>query len=86
MNAYSMGSCRIFVGQEPLGPAGELSWHLSISHPSRYPDWDEIKAARYALVPDKVTMAMLLPPKEKYVNVHPRCFHLWEINDPSPRF
>lgn len=54
-------------------------WHLSISHPTRYPVWDEIRDARYDLLPDACTMAMLLPPKGEYVNLHPNCFHLHEI-------
>lgn len=54
-------------------------WHLSISHKTRYPTYDEIKAARYKFIPDKVTMAMLFPPKAEFVNVHPNCFHLWEL-------
>jgi hypothetical protein len=70
--------CRIFVGVE------NGRWHLSISHPERYPTWDEIKTARYQLVPNDVTMAMLLPPKERYVNIHPNCFHLWEIREVFP--
>lgn len=56
-------------------------WHLSISHPSRYPTWDEIRDARYELLPNDCTMAMLLPPKEQYVNLHPNCFHLHEVPD-----
>jgi hypothetical protein len=67
--------CSIFVAVE----GGR--WHLSIAHPNRYPTWDEIREARYALVPDSVVMAMLLPPKGQYVNVHPNCFHLWEVRD-----
>lgn len=54
-------------------------WHLSISHPMRYPKWDEIAAARYDLVPDHLTMAMLLPPRDEYVNLHKNCFHLHEL-------
>lgn len=54
-------------------------WHLSISRQDRYPVWDEIKEARYDLIPDGVTMAMFLPPKGQYVNVHPNCFHLHEV-------
>ena len=56
-------------------------WHLSISHPSRYPTWDEIRDARYDLLPDGCTMAMLLPPKGEYVNLHRNCFHLHEIKE-----
>ena len=71
--AWQMGQCFVMAGVE----AGK--WHLSISHKTRYPTWDEIKEARYRFVPDEVTMAMLLPPRDQYVNVHPNCFHLHEI-------
>ena len=71
---FSLGDCNILVGLEPGG------WHLSISHPSRYPNWDEIREARYALLPNRVTVAMILPPKEEYVNLHPNCFHLHELS------
>lgn len=58
---------------------GDLGWHLSISCPHRYPSWEEIRAARYDLLPLDITMAMLLPPPEEYVNLHPNCFHLHQI-------
>lgn len=77
--AYKFGDCTVFAGKEPIG------WHLSISHPTRYPTWDEIKEARYYFCPDEVTMGMLLPPKSEYVNVHPNCFHLHEVADLKPR-
>ena len=75
--AYKLGECLVIVGHSKLG------WHLSISHPRRYPTWDEIKAARYQLTPHQVTMAFILPPPEEYVNVDPTCFHLWEIEQPK---
>ena len=80
--AWKFGECRIFVGMEPTGTGGALRWHLSISHPSRYPTWDEIKEARYQLIPNLVTVALVLPPQEQYVNLHPNCFHLSEV-DPN---
>ena len=81
---YALGDCTVFVAREPAGPNGSLLWHLSISHPRRYPTWDEIKTARYELLPSDVTMAMLLPPPDEYVNVaaQDNVFHLWEIEDP----
>lgn len=65
-------------------------WHLSISHqrqdtstgvwsPGRLPTWEEIVDARYRFVPDEVTMAMLLPPRSEYVNVHATTMHLHQI-------
>lgn len=74
---YSWGMCNVFVGIEPT-PEGN-GWHLSISTPNRNPTWEEIKQARYDLCPHDVTMAMILPPTEEYVNIHNFCFHLWEI-------
>lgn len=65
--------CTIIVGHSAAG------YHLSISRPDRDPTWQEIRDARYKLIPNAVTMAMLLPPQEEYVNVHPHCFHLWQV-------
>jgi hypothetical protein len=79
--AYRLGDCNILVSRDETTERGLVvqRWHLSISHPTRYPTWDEIKAARYALLPDDMTMAMLLPPKAQYVNIEETCFHLTEI-------
>ena len=89
--AYRTASgCSVIVANEPAkaAPAGIwlppnelLLWHLSIAHQHRYPTWDEIADVRYALVPEDVTMAMLLPPPDEYVNAHDYCFHLWQIED-----
>ena len=61
-----------------VGNARREGWHMSISHPDRYPGWDEISEARYRFVPDEVSMVMHLPPRSEYVNLHETCFHLWE--------
>jgi hypothetical protein len=78
------GTLSAFVAQEPPG------WHLSISHrpnsfrsAGRYPAWDEIAHARYELLPDDITVAMLLPPPDEYVALHDTTFHLHEIDDPD---
>lgn len=84
------GHLSVFVGREMTElPGGDRLplWHLSISHrtndrapqPGRYPSWDEIRDARERFIPDEVTVAMILPPKAEYVNVHATAFHLWEI-------
>ena len=82
VKAYVLNSCSVFVAIEPVTERGIVRqrWHLSIAHRSRYPTWDEIKTARYELVPGNVTMAMILPPKSEYVNLHNNCFHLHEID------
>jgi hypothetical protein len=87
------GHLTVFVGREPLGPNGSLRWHMSLAHnrsmvgpgggaiPGRIPTWDEIKEARYAFCPDDSYMAMILPPKKEYVNVHPTTMHLHEMEE-----
>jgi hypothetical protein len=86
----SASGCRIIVGLEParaapariwLPPSERELWHLSISHRARLPSWDEVADARYELVPDDVTMALLLPPPGEYLNVHKTTLHLWQIED-----
>lgn len=76
---YKMGSCFVIVGHEETEHG--MRWHLSISHPIRYPKWDEIKQARMRYIPQNVTMAMFLPGEHSYVNIHPNCFHLWETKE-----
>jgi hypothetical protein len=76
---YTLARCNVIVAREPLGPRGELRWHLSISHPDRYPTWDEIAEARYQLLPDEAFMVMILPPSAEYVNACETCFHLHEV-------
>ena len=68
---YKWGPFSVIVCNEPHG------WHLSVSHKSRYPIWDEIKACKYAFLPE-IDMYMSLPPEGEYINLHPNCFHLWE--------
>jgi hypothetical protein len=76
---YALGECSVLVTRE------HGKWHLSIAHPGRYPTWDEVAEARYRLLPGSITAAMLLPPMAEYVNLHERCLHLYEIDDPEAK-
>lgn len=81
---YAMGALRILVSRDlvPGGvPGGELRWHLSISHPSRYPTWDELGRARDALLPPELAFCVPHPPRSQWLSLHPNCFHLWEVQD-----
>ena len=71
----SDGTLTVMAGTEPEG------FHLSISHPRRYPSWEEICEARDAFTPADKTFVQLLPPREAWVNVHENCFHLWESKE-----
>jgi hypothetical protein len=76
IRAYRMGKLRIMVGTSESD-----GWHMSISHPARYPTWDEIAHVRYRLIPGDIEMVMHLPPEAEYVNVHDNCFHLYELRE-----
>lgn len=76
VKVYRLGKCLIILGRSE-----EVGWHISISGPNRYPTWDEVSHARYTLIPDDINMAMMLPKKQDYVNVHDYCFHLWQMPD-----
>lgn len=80
--AFRWRGCTVFVSP----PFAGMGWHLSISNPRRYPTWNEIRDARYEFLPDDMTFALLLPPRDEYVNVHPNCFHLHQVTtDGVPR-
>ena len=74
---YCWGHLAVCVGD----PKVEGCHHISISHPFRYPTWDEIHAARYYFLPEDIDCAIFLPKKSEYVNLHPNCFHVWEVKD-----
>jgi hypothetical protein len=76
---FQKGPCKVLISQEDHD--GKVRWHLSISCKDRYPGWEEIKDARYSLLPLGLTFAQILPPLNNYINIHPNCFHLWELSD-----
>jgi hypothetical protein len=81
---YTLGECTAMVAREPT--AGGHRWHLSVAHPTRYPSWDELKAACYGAAElQGVTLAQVLTPGDGsvWVNLHDNCFHLYEIRDPA---
>jgi hypothetical protein len=84
LRLFRFGDCNIMLAREPVGPNLTYLWHLSISCLDRHPTWDEIKTARYRLLPGDLCFGMLLPPAGLYVNLSAQdhVFHLWEITDP----
>jgi hypothetical protein len=74
LKKYKMGRCAVIVSVD------DGLWHLSISTPNALPSYAEMKEARYTFCPDNIFMAEIFPPRDQFVNVHPYCRHLWEIN------
>jgi hypothetical protein len=85
------GLLRCIVSHDEVAP-GQKLWHVSVSHVNRHgecdrlPTWDEIKHAKYQLLPRDVDVAMVLifPRKktpEPYVNIHETTLHLYESTE-----
>lgn len=55
--------------------------HVSVAHPKRYPNWNELTFVRYKIMKKDVRVAQILPPRDEYINAHENCFHLWEMNE-----
>lgn len=51
--------------------------HVSVSRPDRCPTWDEMQWVRDKFFDDSDTVLQFSPPKDKHINVHPYCLHLW---------
>ena len=75
LHCFEFGECSVMLSRE----TGR--WHVSISHTDRHPSWDEIKTVRYRLGGPSITMAMVLPPPDAYVNVpaQDHVFQLWQL-------
>lgn len=74
--AWKMGDCQVVRFRDSDG------LHMAISCDQRMPTWDEIKTARYRLLPDDATFALLLPPRAEYIDhpLRPNVVELTEIN------
>ena len=81
MVAPGVEGLEVFVSDEVsvLRTMDDGKLHVSISCKDRYPTWDEIRDARYQLMPDEMMVAMLLPTKAQYVNDRKNCCHLHEL-------
>lgn len=58
--------------------------HASCSRPSRLPSWEDLTLMREAFLPMDRYAYQVFPPPELYVNIHPRCLHLWCPLDGGP--
>jgi hypothetical protein len=59
-----------------LGP--EYAWeHVSVSTDRRCPTWQEMDFVKDQFWLPEETVMQLHVPKNRHVNVHPYCLHLW---------
>jgi ribosomal protein L37E len=79
---YEAGPYGICVSDNDRYDRDDERWrHLSISHRSRIPNYEEVKAARYCFFPAEAEVVQVFPPEAEFVNCHPFCLHLWWSKD-----
>lgn len=75
---FQKGALLAIVTEDETG-----RFHLSVSLTHRLPTYDELKDARYALVPHDKWMVQVFPPPSEFINIHPYVLHLWELPQPQ---
>lgn len=70
---------RVFVSHTTERASGLHLLHLSCNFFGREPSWREIKALRHAFFPPDVDVIQVLPRVDRYVNLHPWVWHLWQF-------
>lgn len=67
---------------------GKVWLHVSFAHAKRMPDYEEITMVKERFIGKDKYALMVFPPKDKHVNIHPYCLHLWHCVDghPLPEF
>lgn len=63
---------------------GKRWLHLSMASPDRLPTWDELRAVKDWAIGVDTYAVQVLPPRERYVNIHPYCLHLFACVDGHP--
>lgn len=53
--------------------------HVSVSHDRVLPPWPLMIAVKRRFFPADVAAVMVMPETDVYVNVHPRCLHIWQL-------
>lgn len=62
-----------------MGLPGPPWEHVSMSHVSRTPTWEEMCWLKDLFFGPQECVVQFHPAKSAYVNVHPNCLHLWRI-------
>lgn len=75
ITTWTLGDCRVTRYADPT-----VGLTLLLSRDDRLPSWDEVKWARYRLLPRERWFALVLPPPELYVD-DPRNPYVFEIHE-----
>lgn len=62
--------------------------HLSLSRPNRMPTYEDMCLVKDLFIGENELAIQVFVPKDRHVNLHPNCLHLWHCldGDPVPDF
>lgn len=87
VHATALPEADVFIHQlrrlAAIRSRDEGRWHLSVSHETRIPTWEEIGKARDDLLPEDIWLMVPHPPRSVWFNLNERVLHLWEFRDPT---
>lgn len=75
----------IISGLQVIASDGGGWDHVSVSKPDKIPTWEEMCLIKRLFFGDDEVVMQLHPAKKDYVNVHPRCLHLWRPQTQAER-
>lgn len=59
--------------------------HLSVAHPERMPTWEDLVDVKELFIGRRAYAFQVIPPRSRYVNLHPFCLHLFHcLDEPMP--
>lgn len=67
----------VVIGSIAIEEDGKKWLHMSMSHRKRVPTYDELMYLKRHWIGDDRKAIMVLPEKDKHINIHPFVLHLW---------
>lgn len=66
-----------------IAASGEGWDHVSVSRPTRCPNWPEMEHVKRLFFLDDETAMQLHVPTSQHISIHPYCLHIWRPHEGS---
>lgn len=81
--AYEHRDGRRVVMTVGLHEGGRWWLHVSVSRAKYIPSYEDLADVKCVFVGDDVQAVQIFPRRERHVNIHPHCLHLWACLEPD---
>jgi len=68
---------QVFRTVDDVYDDGKVWMHVSLSYPNRLPTYEDMVVVKREFIGDDRVAYQVFPDKEKHINHHPYCLHLW---------